>query len=112
MSRAALESETARAEAWREQALKDCARHDTLLEKYHALKVSGAAPAEPHPTLTRPEFDPVLAAITAKAGPDRKLRAMMSREAMEARRLGMPDHEIVAQIERGVELDMEEGIPA
>lgn len=84
-------------------------RYDTLLDKYHALRVSGASVPEPTPTLQRPEFDPVQAAITAKAGPDKRLRAMMSREAMQSRAAGIPDIEIIQAIEQGVTVD-EEGV--
>lgn len=85
------------------------AMYTTLLEKYHTLKVSGASIPEPAPTLQRPEFDPVQAAITAKAGPDKRLRAMMSREAMQSRAAGIPDIEIIQAIEQGVTVD-EEGV--
>lgn len=85
-------------------------RYDDLLEKYHELKITGAAPLEPTKVLAHRELDPVTAAITAKAGADKRLRSMMSREAMHARQLGMPDHEIIAQIEHGVEWD--EGVPS
>lgn len=85
------------------------ARYDLLLERYHALKLQGASQPEPAATLERPAFDPVQAAITAKAGPDRKLRALMGREAAQARTLGIPDDEIIRQIESGVEID--DGIP-
>lgn len=80
-----------------------------LLDKYHALKLSGASIPEPPKTLERPEFDPVMAAITAKAGPDRKLRAMMAGEAMRSRQAGIPDIEIIQAIEQGVTVD-EEGV--
>lgn len=83
------------------------ARYDALLDKYHALKVSGASVPEPAPTLQHPDYDPVQAAITAKAGPDRKLRAMMRREAMQSRAAGIPDIEIIQAIEQGVTVDME-----
>lgn len=84
-------------------------RYEALLDKYHALKLSGASVPEPTPTLLIPAFDPVLAAITAKAGPDRKLRAMMSREAIQSRAAGVPDIEIIQAIEQGVTVD-EEGV--
>lgn len=82
-------------------------RFDALLEKYHTLKVSGASVPEPAPTLHRPEFDAVQAAITAKAGPEKRLRAMMSREAMQSRAAGIPDIEIIQAIEQGVTMDDE-----
>lgn len=81
-----------------------------LLEKYHALKVVGASIPDPTPTLERPQPDPVLMAITAKAGPDRILRSRMAREAMRARQLGISDIEIIQQIEQGVSDD--DGLPA
>lgn len=84
-------------------------QYELLLEKYHALKVSGASVPEPTPILQRPEFDAVQAAITAKAGPDKRLRAMMSREAMQSRAAGIPDIEIIQAIEQGVTVD-EEGV--
>lgn len=80
-----------------------------LLSKYHALKVSGTSVPDSPPTFQRSEFDPVQAAITAKAGPDKKLRAMMSREAMQARAAGIDDMEIIQQIEQGVSID-DEGV--
>lgn len=76
----------------------------------HALKVNGAVIPEPTKTLERPEFDPVMAAITAKAGPDRKLRAMMAGEAMRSRQAGIDDVEIIRAIEQGVTIDDEEGV--
>lgn len=85
------------------------ARYDNLLEKYHALRATGASIPEAAQTLERPVFDPVMVAITAKAGPDRKLRAMMSREAMQSRAAGIPDIEIIQAIEQGVTVD-EEGV--
>lgn len=85
-------------------------RYDTLLDKYHALKLSGAFIPEPPKTLERPEFDPVMAAITAKAGPDRKLRAMMAGEAMRSRQAGIPDIEIIQAIEQGVTVDDDAGL--
>lgn len=97
-------------QSWREDRADMQARYDDLLDKYHSLRLQGAAQPEPKTTLERPEFDPVQAAITAKAGPDRKLRALMGREAADARRLGISDHEIIRQIEQGVEID--DGIPA
>lgn len=86
-----------------------CVQYQDLLAKYHVLKLQGAAVPEPTPTLQRPEFDPVQAAITAKAGPDRRLRTMMSREAMQSRAAGIPDIEIIQAIEHGVTVD-EEGM--
>lgn len=79
--------------------------YDGLLSKYHELKLSGASVPEPPKTLERPEFDPVMAAITAKAGQDRKLRAMMSAEAMRSRQAGITDIEIIQAIEHGVTVD-------
>lgn len=80
-----------------------------LMGMYHALKVIGASIPEPPKPLERPEFDPVMAAITEKAGPDKKLRAIMSREAMQSRAAGIPDPEIVQAIEQG--MTVEDGIP-
>lgn len=85
-------------------------RYDSLLEKYHALKLQGASIPEPTKTLERPEFDPVMAAITAKAGPDRRLRAQMSAEVMRSRQAGIDDVEIIRAIEQGVTIDDEAGI--
>lgn len=78
-----------------------------LLEKYHALKLQGAAVPEEPQKLAPTNMDPVMCAITAKAGPDRKLRAMMSREAMQSRAAGIPDIEIIQAIEQGVTVDEE-----
>lgn len=80
-----------------------------LIDKLQALKLQGATVPEPQPTIERKELDPVQAAITAKAGPDRKLRAMMSREAMQSRAAGIPDIEILQAIEQGVTVD-DEGV--
>lgn len=82
---------------------------NSLFEHIQALKIQGASVPEPAPTLQRPEFDPVQAAITAKAGPDKRLRAMMIREAMQSRAAGIPDIEIIQAIEQGVTVD-EEGV--
>lgn len=87
-------------ETWR-------SRYDALLEKYHALKASGAAP-ELSP-LTRPERDPVIDAITYKAGTDSKLRSIMIQAAMAQRAADKSDEEIIKQIESGIADD--EGIP-
>lgn len=84
---------------------------DAVLDKYHALKLQGASTPEPKPTLERPTYDPVMGAITAKAGGDRRLRATMSRQAMSDRALGVPEQEIIQRIEQGVTLE-DEGIPA
>lgn len=52
-------------------------RYDMLLEKYHALKLQGAAIPEPQPTLPKRERDPLIEAINAKAGSNHFLRARM-----------------------------------
>lgn len=109
VSRDVYESETRRAEAWKEQANRECDKYESLLDKYHALKIQGAAVPEEPQKLAPTNMDPVMCAITAKAGPDRKLRAMMSRQAMLARAAGIPDMEIIQQIEQGVSVD--DGIP-
>lgn len=79
-----------------------------LLDKYHALKVQGAAVPE-GPRDAKP-IDPVSAAITQAAGHDPKLRALMAREAMRMRAAQFPDHEIVDAIQNGV--TSMEGLPA
>lgn len=91
----------------RYRAKMDRQRYETLLDKYHELRLRGGATVEPAPVIVRPEFDPVQAAITAKAGPDKRLRAMMSREAMQSRAAGIPDIEIIQAIEQGITVDME-----
>lgn len=84
--------------------------YEALLDKYHALKVMGASLPEPTPTLPPRTVDPVMQAITDVAGSNRELRSIMSREAMKSRAAGVPDHEIIAQIEAGE--SAEDGIPA
>lgn len=116
MSRLLYDRLTADLDYERYRATMNFAHHETvqdqyanLLEKYHTLKLAGASIPESVPILQRPEFDPVQAAITAKAGPDKRLRAMMSREAMQSRTAGIPDIEIIQAIEHGVTVD-EEGV--
>lgn len=82
-----------------------------LIEKNQQLKLAGGALLSPPVALVPKEIDPVVAAITAKSGTDARLRVLMSREAMRARRLGVPDHEIIEQIESGAD-DSLDGITA
>jgi len=104
------ENEQLRAERDELRAQIDERKHYAdLLEKYHSLRLSGANAPEVHQPLPKKEHDPVIAAINEKAGNDRKLRAIMGKEAMKARRLGLSDNEIIEQIERG-HTD-EEGLP-
>lgn len=79
-----------------------------LLDKYHALKANGAAPA-PVPA-ERPPADPVTTAINAVAGRNHALRGMMAQAAMEMRRNGIADEVIVRQIYDGIPAI--EGLPA
>lgn len=82
-------------------------RYDDLLDKYHALKLSGATPPQPPPQPV--QLDPVIAAINDASHRNPKLRALMSREAQRLRLAGFDDHEIIQQIQDGV---TPEGLPA
>lgn len=96
-----------RAAEFRVQAELADRHYDDLLDKYHALKVSGATPPQPPPQPV--QVDPVIAAINDASNRDPKLRALMSREAQRLRLAGFDDHEIIQQIQDGV---TPEGLPA
>lgn len=99
--------------ALREEVSKERSRYDNLLEKYHALKIQGAAPEPaPPPVMTPKAPDPVYEAITAAAGADRGLRASMSREAQRYRAMHIPDIEIIRRIQGGESDEELFGAPA
>lgn len=74
-------------------------RFDDLLSRYHALKLAGGAVPDVLPPQAPP--DPVLLAISRKAGANRVLRTHYARLAHELRAKQMTDEEIVAKIEAG-----------
>ena len=103
MSRRAHEVELARyqAAAARAAELLDAllVRYDTLLDKYHALRVVGATIPEPKaPTPTR-QPDPLEPFITT-AHPT--LRALALRQLRQDRAAGMTDEEIMQRMREGV----------
>lgn len=102
--KASLERERAILMEWRQLALD-------LQEKLHALKLQGASVPEPKPVLARKAVDPVTAAITDRAGTDRKLRGVMSKEVARLRKSGLSDEDIIAQIQAGHHLSDDDGIP-
>lgn len=109
VSRAALEIAEAQLVASREanrQVLEmwaaEANRHAALLEKYHALKLSGASLPEPERTIAPRVVDPIQAAINkASTGKDPKVRAAMWRQVEIDRKAGLKDDEIVVRVLAG-----------
>lgn len=80
---------------------RSVAQYDALLEKYHALKVKGAAPETAIPVLETKAYDPIADAITRKAGANLQLRGLMGRRATREQAAGVPVMTIVEHIESG-----------
>ena len=100
-----------RVQAQAEDARVERIRYDALLDKYHALKLVGAAvPVTPSPPREPREHDPIAAAIYARAGGDRRLIRAMGQFAKDQRTMGAGIEEILTQIEQGV-LD-DDGVPS
>lgn len=78
------------------------AEYGRLFDKYDALRLQGASAPEPKPVLARKEADPVMQAISQAAGNNGALRALMVTQAMQDRRMGKDDDDIIDNIERGV----------
>lgn len=76
-------------------------RFDDLLEKYHALKLQGAAVPEPAPKLPEYAPDPIQLAISRKAGANRTLRTHYAQEAHRMKAQHVSVEEIVATIDAG-----------
>lgn len=74
------------------------ARYDALLDKYHALKVSGAIDTTPQP---EKPVDVVTQAIMAKAHGHPILFRHFQTYVAERRALGTPDQDIANEIMRG-----------
>ena len=89
----------------------DRARYDTLLEKFTALRLAGAA--EPAPIIVPPAPRPVDALevlIGQESGGDFRKRAFMIKQLRKDRASGMSDDEIARRIINGQ--SVEDGIPA
>lgn len=81
-----------------------------LFDKYHALKLSGAAIPEPPPAKApKPTPDPVTQAILKKAGTSRQLRKHFADYVTEQRTAGVDEDAIAAAILAGV--DDDPGVP-
>lgn len=96
--------------AWAEQATALIRSYDALLEKYHALKLQGAAKPEPVPALPKREPDPVTQAVIAMAQGRPALYAHYNSHVAKRRAEGAEEAEIAKEILTGVEDDM--GVPA
>jgi len=79
---------------------KSDAKHETLLARYHMLKLQGFAPVEPQPPSSPVSTDPVMAAIDRHAK-DGRTRAQMRKQVELDRLQKLTDAQIVARIERG-----------
>ena len=78
------------------------AHYADLLEKYHALRVTGAV--TPLPAIV-PKDDPVINAIIAKSRGRQALYLHYNEFVSGRRAMGIPDDEIAQEIMLGVEAD-------
>lgn len=86
-------------------------RYDSLLTKYHALKLQGAVVVEPIVPVERKEIDPVTQRINVLSAGKPGLRAAMMKQVQSDRLLnGLDDMAILQRIEAGVTTD--EGVMA
>lgn len=86
-------------------------RYDALLEKYHALRTSGASVPEPKPEPRKaPEPDAVTQAIIKKSGNSKLLRKHYAEYVANCRAGGIGEDEIAQSILVG-ETD-DGGVPA
>lgn len=101
---------SAPAQPWADLLAQERARYDALLEKYHALKLAGAAEPVVGAPVPKAEPDPVLAAIRLAARGDAGLSHAMLQQVTRDRRAGLPDEFIINQIEAGVPVYLD-GVP-
>lgn len=86
-------------------------RYDSLLEKYHAMKLQAAVAPDPIVPRTVKEADPIIQQINVLSAGRPGLRAQMMRQLNTDRTVEMlDDAEIMQRIEMGVVID--EGLPA
>lgn len=78
------------------------ARYDALLEKYHALKVVGAAPEVIRAPIEAPEPDPVTQAILARSHGNARLYQHHVAFANRQRALGIDETNIALAIQIGM----------
>ena len=99
------------AQAQRERTLDALRRqYDSLLEKYHALRVDGAVVPVGAGRVEPKPVDPVVAAVMARAmtvAPSARgqARQFMLRWVQEQRAMGMDELELVKALERGVDVE-------
>lgn len=87
-------------------------RYDALLDKYHALKVSGATIPEPVRPVERKEPDALVQTINVLSAGKPGLRAMMMKQLAQDRANPLlDDADILQRIQSGMPM-YEEGIPA
>lgn len=72
--------------------------YDGLLEKYHALKVVGAAPVEPHRVMVERPANPIMDAVSLAGGNDMERRAFLGSWATQQRLAGTNEDDIVHQL--------------
>lgn len=96
VSRGLLEAKQAECQGYVATLEVERARYDALMDKYDAL-VRLMQPAE-KPTLKPRKADPVLQAISDRAGNNGPLRRQLAKYAMDQRRKQVPDDDIVAVI--------------
>lgn len=76
-------------------------RYQDLLDKYHALKLQGAAePVAPIAPAPRP-IDPIMQEIAAQCGGNTAKRGLMLRQVARDRKAGLDDEVILSRIRQG-----------
>lgn len=74
------------------------ATYEALLEKYHALKVVGAAPPEPPRVMVERPANPIMDAVSLAGGNDMERRAFLGSWATQQRLAGTNEDDIVHQL--------------
>lgn len=94
-----------REERWNEAMQIQQSRYDALLQRYHDLKMSGAAPVAATITLPAPtkRDDPVTQAIYAKCRGDVRLFRHYQTFVAERRAIGCDEADIAKEILTGID---------